>query len=413
MMWNISKVYVGDIISKIMGVVTMLILIRGLTQADYASYVVFSGVAVLFVSLVGSGINSALIRFSAEYFSSTGEKPYMIYILSLGIQIIIFLPLLLCTLVFPGQVAMLVLGKPELANLLPVSMLFGLGNILLLVGQSILQAEEKFNSYIVTLWLKQGLIFVIVVGLWFSRSLGFQWVVWGVTLGQLVVGIGIIFYSLAGVGTLNWLQQIEREKSLVRYFLSASGWLIAYFVAVAGFSRMDVLMLSRFASEAELANYGVAFQYYSLVLLVLGSVTAVLRPKFSRVEMQDPIRQSQFLVKWLRYSALIGAPIMLFIVFGKPFFVFLNGIQYERSFSMLAILAVGVWLSLMLSPLVNILMSRKDFRFLFLLGVNAFLVSLVVFYVGIQTWGGLGAAIAVVLVHNVVLQVPILWRVLL
>jgi len=395
-----------------MGVGTMLILIRGMTQSDYASYVAFSGVAVLFTSLVGSGINNALVRFSAEHISSAGKKPYLLYILSLALQILVFLLLVSCAFIFPARAAMLVLGKPGLAYLLPVSMLFGLGNLLLLVGQSILQAEERFNFYVVTLCLRQGLGFVLVVGLWFFRSVSFQWVAWGLTLVQLAVGIGIIVFSMAGIGILNWFQQVEREKHLMHDFLSASGWLIAYFVTVAGFSRMDVLMLSRFASEVELANYGVAFQYYSLALLVLGSVAAVLRPKFSRVEMQDPVRQRRFLVEWLRYSAWAGVPIMLFVVFGKPFFVFLNGIQYERAFSMLAILVVGVWLSLMLSPLANILMGRRDFRFLFLLGVNAFLVSLAAFYVGVQAWGGIGAAIAVVLVHNVVLQAPILWRIL-
>jgi len=315
-------------------------------------------------------------------------------------------------LVFPAQAAMLVLGKPELTYLLPISMLFGLGNILLFSGQSILQAEERFNFYIGTSWLRQGLVFVIVVGLWLSRSLSFQWVAWGVTLAQLTVGIGVVVYSIVGVGTINWPQKIRQEKFLMHQFLSASGWLIAYFVVLAGFSRMDVLMLSRFASATELANYGVAFQYYSLALLLLDSIWAVLNPKFSRVEMQDPIRQRRFLGEWLRYSVWIGVPILFFIIFGKPFFIFLNGIQYERSFSILAILAVGVWLSLMLSPLTNILMSRKEFRFLFLLAVNAFFVSLVASYVGIQTWGGIGAAIAVVLVHNVVIHVPVLLKVL-
>ena len=197
----------------------------------------------------------------------------------------------------------------------------------------------------------------------------------------------------------------------MRNFLNASGWLIAYFVTLAGFSQMDKLMLLRFASASELANYGVAFQYYSFALLLLGSILTVLTPKFSRIEMQDPIRHRQFLLKWLQYSAWIGLPVILFIVFGKPIFIFLNGIQYEHSFGILAILSVGVWLSLMLSPLVTILISRKEFRFLFLLAANAFLISLVLFYIGVRNWGGLGAAVVVILVNNVAVQIPILWRV--
>ena len=118
------------------------------------------------------------------------------------------------------------------------------------------------------------------------------------------------------------------------------------------------------------------------------------------------------MVEWLQYSAWIGVPIIFFIIFGKELFVLINGVQYEQSFPILAILSIGVWLSLMLSPITNILLSRKRFRFLFLLGLSAFIVNLIVSYIGVRMWGGVGAAIAVVLAHNVVLQVPILWRVL-
>jgi O-antigen/teichoic acid export membrane protein len=390
----------------------MLILIRSMTQTDYAAYIVFSNVALLFVSLLGSGINNALVRFSAEYFFSTGTRPYLLYTLSLGLQIVIFLILFVCTLAFPTQAVTLLLGKPEFTHLLPVSMLFGLGNLLLFSGQSILQAEEKFGLHVGTLWLKQGLMFITILGLWISQTLDFRWVAWGLTIAQLIIGIGVVFFSIAGISSINWTEQIEREKSFIRYFLSASGWLIGYFIAVAGFSRIDVLILSRYVSEPELANYGVAFQYYALALLVLGSVSAVLRPKFSHPEMQEPAQQRQFLIKWLRYTAWVIILILLFIILGKPAYVFINGNQYEQSFGILAVLSIGVWLSLALSPLVNILMSRKQFRFLFFLGVSAFFGSLIAFFICVQLWGGIGAAIAVIVIHNIFLQIPILWRIL-
>ena len=56
-------------------------------------------------------------------------------------------------------------------------------------------------------------------------------------------------------------------------------------------------------------------------------------------------------------------PTLVFMLFGKPLFVFLNGEEYEGAFLVLAILAVGLWLSFMFSPLANILIGRKDFKF--------------------------------------------------
>jgi len=408
---NVSKVYVGDIISKIFGVAVVLILIRCMTQEGYAAYVVFSALATLFVSVVGNGINVALVRFSTEYFFSSGVKPYALYALAIIVQIILFVIIILFVLAFPVKTAFLFFGKSEYAYLLPVSLLLGLASILISVGRSILQAEERFNFYILTLWLRQGLVFLLVVGLWIFHFLNFQSVAWGTALIQLTVGVGILIYAADGLRSLDWLRKSCQEKLLIRKFSSASGWLIAYFTVIAIFGRMDILILTRLANTTEIASYGVAFQYYSLGLLLLGSVSAVLVPKFSHVEMQDPIRQQSFMRKWLRSSLWIGIPVVIFILFGKPLFILLNGARYAEAFNILEILSVGVWLSLMLSPLTNILMSRKEFRLLFILATIAFIGGTVVLYFGVQNWGAVGAAIAVVLTHNIFLQLPILWKV--
>ena len=144
---------------------------------------------------------------------------------------------------------------------------------------------------------------------------------------------------------------------------------------------------------------------------MLGSIQAVLRTKFSKADMQDTDRQQDFLRKWLQISVWTGIPILVFMLFGKPLFVFLNGEEYEGAFLVLAILAVGLWLSFMFSPLANILIGRKDFKFLFGLSLVAFAFNLVANYVGIHMWGAVGAALVLVLTHNVVLQGPIFLRI--
>jgi O-antigen/teichoic acid export membrane protein len=407
---NISKVYIGDLVSKLLSVGTTLILIRGMEKSDYASYIAFTSIASLSASLIGKGINNALVRFSAEHLSRTGKKPYTLYVLSLIMEVFVFLILFLCMILFPSQIAHLFLGQTEFANVIFIGAFLGLGRLLLAIGRDILQAEERFNQYIGTIWLHNGLTFIFVLVLWLSHSLNFRVVAWSLGGVQLFSGIVIVSYSIAGIMKANYQIRIKHEKYLVRNFLSASVWLIAYFFILSAFSKVDVIMLSKFASQEELANYGVAFRYYSMAMLMLGSVSAVLRPKFSHVEMQDEDRQANFLLEWLQKSAWIGVPVLLFIVFGKPLFVLINGVQYESSFDILRVLTVGFWLSLMLSPLVNILISRKRFQFLFLLAMGAFVVNIVATYIGVRMLGGIGAAIAVVLAHNVVLQVPILWR---
>jgi len=128
--------------------------------------------------------------------------------------------------------------------------------------------------------------------------------------------------------------------------------------------------------------------------------------------MQNPVAQKEFLNKWTKTLVWLIIPIVLLIIVAKPLYVLINGSQYSNSYTMFSILAIGVWLSLLLSPLTNILMSRKEFRYLFILSLIALVLSFPIFYFSITLLGGIGAAIGVIAVHNVILQLPILWRVI-
>jgi O-antigen/teichoic acid export membrane protein len=384
-------------ISKAIGVVSVLILIRGLTVSDYASFVAFNGIATLFMALVGSGINLALVRFAAEHLSRTGQKPHFLYITALVIETALYAVFLAICSVFPIRAASLLLGQSSFAKAMQLGMLYGLGLLLLEFVRSLYQAEERFTFYVGLLWLRQGATFVLLGGLWIFRVLSFDMAAWLIALVNVTFGIGVGTYSISRGG---WgsLEEIAKEGwQQMRGFLSAMGWLIAYFLVLSASGRIDIMMLSRFASERALATYGVAFQYYALAILLLGSIHSVLLPKFSRVEMQMPGAQAAFIRRWLRYSVWTAIPLLLFDLVGKPLFVWINGAQYEQAFGVFVVLSVGIWLSLMFSPMVNILIARKNLRSLFALGAVALVMNLVGGYALVRLWGGIGAATSVVL----------------
>lgn len=411
---RIALVYSGDLVSKILAVVTTILLIRGLTTVDYASYIAFISIAGLSASLVGSGINNALVRFSAEQFSRTGTRPYTLNLLSVAVQMGFFLCLFVTIALFSEKTSSIILGSTEYANIVTASLFLGFGILLIEAGRSMLQAEERFKQFTVVLWLKNGGTLVVVGGLWIIHKLSFESVAFGLSALYLTIGLPLTALGTYGVfkikaGSLE--SDFKASPNLLRDFFSATGWLIAYGFTLTAFSRIDIMLLSRYSEHSELAIYGVALQYYSLAILLLSSIQAVLRTKFSRVDMQDKNQQRRFLRDWLRLTAWGWVPLLGLILFGKPIFVLLNGQEYESAFIIFCIMSFGVWLSLMFSPLVNILIGRKDFKFLFGLGLVAFSFSLLANYVGIRNWGALGAAIALVLTHNLVLQMPILWRI--
>ncbi len=409
---NISRVYGGDILSKCLALGTLLLLIRGLSINDYAAYTAFWTIMSLVPGLIGSGINMALVRFSAEYLSKTNKRPFGLYIIGCLFQLVLYI--LSCLILFSisDKISGLLFGQKDFGYALQYGLIAGLGLLLTQVGRSIYQAEERFGIYIKTLWLRQILAFVAISFLFLMKQLNFQHAAQSMIIVNLAVGSIVGFHIFKDLNLRRLVVSSGEQLDIIKSFLSSTRWLIVYFFTLTAFQRLDVFMLSHLSTERELANYGIAFRYYSLALLLLGSIHAVLLPQFSKIEMQDAAKQRQFALKWLKIVVWIIIPITIIDAFGKPLFIWVNGVQYEKAFYIFVVFSIGVWLSLMFSPLVNVLMSRKAFKFLFLLSLCALILNFTGNYLLIPLWGGVGAAVVTIFSHNFLIQGLILIKVL-
>ncbi|WP_456401985.1 oligosaccharide flippase family protein, partial [Persephonella sp.] len=273
---------------------------------------------------------------------------------------------------------------------------YGLGILIFQFGRSIYQAEERFNVYIKIAWIKDIIIFIAVLLLYFSPIINFYTLSFSISFINIIFGIVLILIIFRDFSLLSLKNEIGRAKNILGEFVNSTLWLMLYFFMLSLFQRLDIFMLSHFSSEKELANYGVAFRYYTMGLLILNAIHVVLLPKFSKVDYQDTKKQTDFIHRWLKFTSWLIIPILITNIVGKPAFLFINGEQYERAFYIFVIFSIGIWFSLMFSPLVNVLMSRKEFKFLFLLAIGALIINFCGNYLLIQILGALGASIITV-----------------
>ena len=394
----ISKVYAGDILSKLISVTYAVLLIRGLSQEDYASYVAFRSVIMLVHGLIGVSINTVLVRYSAEQLSITNERPVFLYTAVLKYQLLLYLVLTIVCMPFLSEIAVLLFGGSSFTIAVFIGLLSTLGMLLIDAVRSYFQAEERFNLYIATLWIRQVATLVFVAFAWLFDGMIFLVIAVGLGVVDTLTGLVLLFRS---VGLEGLRQRLTNEqRAVVKDFLVSTVWLLGFYAIQAFMRRIDVFMLSRYQPETELAVYGVAYQYFSLAVMALSSIGAVLRPKFARVEMQhDSEAQLQFIKKWIIYTVWIIIPIALADLVGRPIFILVNGSQYEQAYDVFTVLSVGVWLGLVLSPLVQILIARKAFMELFFIACLAIVVCAGTNYVAVQHWGALGTAVATVLTH--------------
>ena len=398
MIKNVVKVYFGDSLSNVLAVISMVILIRNLGVSDYSTYTTFSSMMSLIAGVIGGGINNSLVRFSAEYYSRYNRKPYDIYITGLALEILIITVFAAFSLLFFDEINMFLFkGNIEKETLI-LSSLSAFGIVLIQVKRSVFQSEERFSPYAAALILRQISILLILVFLTSIQLVQFKYVASTIALVNVVLGVALASTILQQnpIHSLKRIFPIRGNKE-IKAFLNSTKWLIAYNITIVGIAEMGTILLTRHANGIEIAKYGVAYRYYALTLLILGSIHAVLLPRFSQVDLLDNRKQLRFVVNWIKISIWFGIPVLLFILFGKQAFVWVNGIQYADSFPILCILLLGSWMSLILSPLVNVLFSRKQFQYLFSYSLIAFFLNIFGNSILIPSLGGVGAAIITVL----------------
>ncbi len=410
---NVSKVYFGDVISKVFGLGTIILLIRGLNVNDYASYIAFYTILNLMPGLIGNGINMSLVRFSSEHISSgSGNRPLQLYLVSFVFQFVLYLVLCVILLIFAENIKGIFFGDKVFGYAFQYGLLAGLGWLLTQAGRSIYQAEERFETYVKTLWARQLSVLIIISFLFISKKLNFQTVSLSIVIMELIIGSTIVFHTIGNLNIQKFQKVIEEHRQLIKDFLSSSGWLVAYFFILAMVQRVDIFLLSHLSSKIEIANYGVSYNYYAMALLILGSINVVLLPRFSKADMQSNEKHRDFIFKWIKNTSWLIMPIIILDIICKPVFMWVNGAQYEKAYYIFVIFSFSVWLSLMLSPLVNVLISRKAFRFMFIVAVLGFVINFIGNYYMIPKWGGMGSAFIKILSHNLLIQGLILIRIL-
>jgi len=387
---NITLVYSADIFSIIIGFVIAIILIRGLSKFDYGLYTNFIAVMGLITGVIGSTLNYITVRNGAEYISIHKKVPSRIYGTNFLFQILLSVFLLIIITPNSLELSRFFFGSNLYSKAILLGGIAAVGFILIETARTMFQTSEKFKKYGILKIIKQLALLIGIFLLWKINKLDFQSVafLWAGIL--FVLGTGLFFFVRKWVSFSFRIEQIKE-------FLGGASWLLVYFIFLDLLSRLGVFMLSKFRSVEEVAVYGVAFRYYSLMLLLLGSINAVFLPKLSKIEYRDTEKQKKFTDRWVRLSSLTIIPIGILAVCSKPLMNFLNGPGYTDSVFLFQLFCISMVISLMFSPIANILIARKEYSFLAVLGFVALVLNFIGNYLFIPVYGAIGATISIIL----------------
>jgi len=392
---NIITVYSADIVSTVIGAGIAILLIRNLSEFDYGLYTNFMAVLSLVTGIIASSINWITTRISTEYISVYKRIPSHIYGISLFFQTLFLFFLLIVIIPNSVKLSKLFFRSDLYSKAILLGVIASIGFILIEIARVIFQSSEKFKGYGILKIVKQLLLLVGIFFLQTTQKLNFLYVAFLWIIVLFILGIVLFFFLKRYISFSFGISEIKK-------FLKGIEGLIIYFLFLSLFNRLDVLMLSRFRSIEEVAVYGVAFKYYSLILLGLGSIHAVLLPKFSKVDYKNLEKQKDFVNRWIKLSSFVIIPIGILIMRATPLMNFLNGPKYAGSIFPFQLFCISIIISLMFSPIINILIAREDYSFLALLGFIAFSLNFIGNYFFIPLYGIVGATIVTIVSFGII-----------
>jgi O-antigen/teichoic acid export membrane protein len=379
----IATVFSYSLVTKAFVVVSSLVIIRIMSPEQYAAYTYGLAAFSILTGIVTSAFNRIFIIGYSRF--------------NISEDIGAFLLLQLLTLVVVGLLLYLFIDLPGYLYLivLTLALTFCISDFLMTDYQRML----KFSRYS-QVELARSILFVLaILGLIVLYDDDLQ--AWQVLLLQAMSILIVAVPLLLRRKMLRGASRLSKSLALARaIILGKYRYMFGYLFILALFSQVDIFMLRSLSSEHQLATYGSAYRYYTLLLMALGAVKTVLLPLIQNVSSKLEMRK---LFNKHRQLILLTIPIVLLGAVASSWVLpWVDAGKYPNAPVVFQILAVSSLFSFSFSPHVTVVMRFERFFFLFGLICVALVANLALNRYLIPTMGSIGAAWATLLAYGVV-----------
>lgn len=327
--------FAGNLFSAFWGFVFTLIVARTMSVSDFGVFSAVLNLVIILSSLADVGISTGSVKFIAENFANGDHAETDKYIkasfvvrisivLLLSLLVGIFSPFVSASLLATSNPAMAVWAAIVSVFIFPV-MFF----------PNVLQAERKFvasavldNSY----YLGR-----LIVAFFFAHFANMTMQNAFITFGVGFLVSILLTYKYVG---LNFIKA-KPDRSIYRNLIGFSWWIAVNRIISSISGRLDVQMLAAMAGALATGLYSIPSRLASFLIVLAGSFSAVLAPRFSA--FNDKKKEREYVIKSTLALIPITGLIVLWIIFAKEFMLLLFGEKYSDSTPILqALLAAQI-----------------------------------------------------------------------
>jgi stage V sporulation protein B len=339
----------GLVISTVISSAGTIFIANLLGSDAYGLYAIVLSVPNLFVIFRDWGINSAMVRYTAQYRAENRRSELRsIFLSGIIFELSMSAILSIICLAISGYLAVNVFNRPELIFLIQISSIDILASGFLTASTAVFTGIEETTYNSIMLICQAVIKTILIVGL-VLVGLGTSGAIFGYALSMIVAGIiGIIFtvsiYRKLPVPFSKKLEIKEYIKEMLKFSIPLSlSTIIAGFV-----SQFYIILLPIvYASNSIIGNYNIALSFVVLISFFSLPITNMLLPAFSKLDIKkDQVALKNVFQFSVKYSALIVVPVAALVMcLSGPAVSTLFGNEFDSAPFFLAMLSITYLLS--------------------------------------------------------------------
>jgi O-antigen/teichoic acid export membrane protein len=335
----------GLVISTVISSVGVIFVARLLGSDLYGLYGIVLAAPNLIMIFRDWGVNSAMIKFTAQYRAEDRAAEVRSILLSgLIFELSFGLVLTIVSFMLSGFLASTVFNRPSITPLIQIASLSILTNSLVTVAAAAFTGMEKmaFNSIMI---LCQSTIKTLLIIVLIILGLSISGAVIGFLIGSLIAGlVGLLFMrgiynKLPKPPTFNMeVKAYLREMLKYGVPLSSSAILSGFLTLFYAF----LLPIHYVTENSTIGNYGIAQNFVLLIGFFATPILTVLFPAFSKLDFRKDKEKLQNVYQFsIKYSSLLVIPVtVLVIVLSQPAINVLFGDAYAAASVFLSLLSL-------------------------------------------------------------------------
>ncbi|MGA3291338.1 MAG: flippase [Candidatus Bathyarchaeia archaeon] len=334
----------GLVASTIISAVGTIIIARLLGPDNYGLYAIALTAPNLISTFRDWGINTAMIKYSAQYNSENNvAKIRSIFVSGVLFEIVLGLLLSLLSFVLSPFLAMS-FNRPAIAPLIQIASFFILTGALVTAATAAFTGIEKMHLYSFMLIIQSIIktILIVTLVLLGLHTLG---AVTGYTVGGAFAGLtGVLLmwtmYKSMPKPTHSKLEIISNIKTMFKYGLPLSiGNILTGFQTQFFTYILAIYVLN----NATIGNYNVALNFLVLIGFFATPVTTMLFPAFSKLDPQKDKEVLKNVFQFsVKYASLVVVPVTAMVIaLAQPAIGTIFGDKYVQAPLFLVLLSVS------------------------------------------------------------------------